>query len=88
MSDPELDLEHRHGARPKVAGPLTTQTIQEKARAAPTEEHALQLRGTDFYLPLGGAAQDFRKKVLKSPHYHGTGKPRYLHTNRRVVAFV
>ena len=49
MSDPELDLEHQRGARPKVAGPLTTQTIQEEARAAPTEEHALQLRGTDFY---------------------------------------
>ena len=25
MSDPELDLEQRHGARPKVACPLTTQ---------------------------------------------------------------
>ena len=88
MSDPELDLEHRHGARPKVAGPLTTQTIQEKARAAPTEECALRLRDTDFYLLWGGAAQDFRKKVLKSPHCQGTGKPRYLHTNRQVVAFV
>ena len=54
MSDPELDLEHQRGARPKVAGPLTTQTIQEEARAAPTEECALQLRGTDFYLPWGG----------------------------------
>ena len=31
MSDPELDLECRRGARPKVAGPLTTQTIQEEA---------------------------------------------------------
>ena len=27
MSDPELDLEHWRGARPKVVGPLTTQTI-------------------------------------------------------------
>ena len=26
MSDPELDLERRRGARPKVAGPLTTQS--------------------------------------------------------------
>ena len=31
MSNPELDLECRHGARPKVAGPLTTQTIQKEA---------------------------------------------------------
>ena len=27
MSDPELDLECQRGVRPKVAGPLTTQTI-------------------------------------------------------------
>ena len=54
MSDQELDLECQRGARSKVAGPLTTQTIQEETKAAPTEEHALQLRGTDFYLPLGG----------------------------------
>ena len=55
MSDPELNLEHQCGAKPKVAGPLTTQTIQEEARAASTEQRALQLRGMDFYLPLGGA---------------------------------
>ena len=53
MSNPELDLEWRRGVRLKVAGPLTTQTIQEEAKAAPTEECALQVRGTDFYLPLG-----------------------------------
>ena len=40
MSDPELDLERQRGARPKVAGPLTTQTIQEEAKAASTEERA------------------------------------------------
>ena len=82
MSDPELDLECRHGARPKVAGPLTAQTIQEEARAAPTDEHALQLRGTDFYLPLGGQPRISEKKVLESSHCHRTGKPRYLRTNR------
>ena len=54
MSDPEVDLECRRGARPKVVGPLTTQTIQEEAKAASTEEHVLQLWGTVFYLPLGG----------------------------------
>ena len=88
MSDPELDLEHRRGARPKVAGPLTTQTIQEEARAAPTEELCLPVEGHGLLLTIGGAAQDFRKKVLESPHCHGTGKPRYLCTNRQVVAFV
>ena len=52
MSDPEVDLERRRGARPKVAGPLTTQTKQEEAKAASTEECVLQLRGTDFYLSM------------------------------------
>ena len=66
MSDPELDLEQRHGARPKVASPLTTQTIQEEARAAPTEERALQLRGTDFYLPLG-SSPGFQKESPGEP---------------------
>ena len=34
MSDPELDLECQRGARPNMAGPLTTQTIQEEACGA------------------------------------------------------
>ena len=54
MSDPEMDLEFQRGARPKVTRPLTTQTIQEEVRVALTEGHAIQLRGTDFYLPLVG----------------------------------
>ena len=54
MSDPEMYLEHRREALPKMTGPLTIQTIQEEAKAASTERRALQLRGTDFYLPLGG----------------------------------
>ena len=65
MSDPELDLECQRGARPKVAGPLTTQTIQEEAMAASTEEPALQLRGMDFLFTIGRTAQDFRKEVLE-----------------------
>ena len=60
MSDPEMDLEHRRGARPKMTGPLTTQTIQEEAKVASTESRALQLRGTDFYLLLAGN-QGFQK---------------------------
>ena len=55
MTDPEVDLESRRGARPKVASPLVTQTIQEEAKAASTGEHVLQLRGTDFQREsLGG----------------------------------
>ena len=37
MSDPEVDLERRRGARPKVAGPQTTQTKKEEAKAASTK---------------------------------------------------
>ena len=41
MSDPEVDLECWRGTRPKVAGPLMTQTKQEEAKAASTEERVL-----------------------------------------------
>ena len=75
MSDPELDLERRRGARPKVAGPLTTQTIQEEAKVASTEEHALQLRGTDFYLPLGGQPRISERKSLRAPIVTEQGNP-------------
>ena len=75
MSDPELDLERWRGARPKVAGPLTTQTIQEEARAAPTEEHALQLRGTDFYLLLGGQPRISERKSWRAPIVTEQGNP-------------
>ena len=67
MSDPEVDLERRRGVRPKVAGPLTTQTIQEEAKAASTEERALQVRGTDFYLPLGGQPRISERKSWRAP---------------------
>ena len=66
MSDPELDLECQRGTRPKVAGPLTTQTIQEEAKAAPTEERTLQLRGTDFYLTLGGQPRISERKSWRA----------------------
>ena len=62
MSDPEVDLERKRGARPKVAGPLATQTKQEEARAASTEERVLQVQGTDFYLPLGGQPRISERK--------------------------
>ena len=75
MSDPELDLERQRGARPKVAGPLTTQTIQEEAEAASTEEHALQLWGTYFYLPLGGQPRISEQKSWRAPIVTEQGNP-------------
>ena len=74
MSDPELDLERQRSTRPKVAGPLTTQTIQE-AKAASTEEHALQLRGTDFYLLLGGQPRISERKAWRAPIVTEQGNP-------------
>ena len=75
MSDPELDLECRRGARPKVAGPLTTQTTQGEAKTASTEECALQLRGTDFYLPLGGQPRISERKSWRAPIVTEQGNP-------------
>ena len=75
MSDPEVDLEHRIGARPKVAGPLTTQTICEEAKATSTGERALQVRGTDFYLPLGGQPRISERKSWRAPIMTEQGNP-------------
>ena len=75
MSDPELNLECRRGAKPKTTAPLTTQTIQEEARATPTEQRALQLRGTDFYLPLGGQPRISERKSWRAPIVTEQGNP-------------
>ena len=75
MSDPELDLECWRGMRPKVAGPLTTQTIQEQAKAASIEECTLQLWGTDFYLPLGGQPRISERKSWRAPIVTEQGNP-------------
>ena len=75
MSDPEVDLEHWRGARPKVAGPLRTQTKQEEAKAASTEERVLQLWGTDFYLPLGGQPRISERKSWRAPIVTEQGNP-------------
>ena len=75
MSDPEVDLEHRRGARPKVAGPLTTQTKQEEAKADSTEERVLQVWGTDFYLPLGGQPRISERKSWRAPIVTEQGNP-------------
>ena len=75
MSDPEVDLERRRGTRPKVAGPLTTQTKQEEAKATSTEERVLQVRGTDFYLPLGGQPRISERKSWRTPIVTEQGNP-------------
>ena len=75
MSDPEVDLECQCGATPKVPAPLTTQTIQEEARAASTQECALQLRGMDFYLPLGGQPRISKRKSWRGPVVTEQGNP-------------
>ena len=58
-----------------MAGPLTTQTIQEEAKAASTEERALQLWGTDFYLPLGGQPRISERKSWRAPIVTEQGNP-------------
>ena len=75
MSDPEVDLERWRGARPKVAGPQITQTQKEEAKAASTEDHVLQLRGTDFYLPLGGQPRISERKSWRAPVVTEQGNP-------------
>ena len=75
MSDLEVDLECRRGARPKVVGPLTTQTTQEEAKAASTEERVLQLWGTDFYLPFGGQPRISERKSWRAPIMTEQGNP-------------
>ena len=75
MSDPEVDLECRRGARPKVTGPQTAHTKKEEAKATSTEQHVLQLRGTDFYLPLGGQPRISERKSWRAPVVTEQGNP-------------
>ena len=75
MSDPEVDLERRRGARPKIIGPQMTQTKKEEAKATSTEERALQVRGTDFYLPLGGQPRISERKSWRAPIVTEQGNP-------------
>ena len=75
MSDPEVDLERRRGARPKVAGPQKTQTQKEEAKATSTKDHGLQLWGTDFYLPLGGQPRISERKSWRALVVTEQGNP-------------
>ena len=58
-----------------MAGPPTTQTIQEEAKAASTEERVLQVRDTDFYLPLGGQPRISERKSWRAPIVTEQGNP-------------
>ena len=82
MSDPEVDLERRRGARSKVAGPLMTQTKQEEAKAASTEELCTPVAGYRFLFTIGRPIQDLRTKILESPHCDRTREPWNLCTDR------
>ena len=75
MSDPEVDLECRRGARPKVTGSQTTQTKKGETKAASAEEQVLQVRGTDFYLPLGGQPRISERKSWRAPIVTEKGNP-------------
>ena len=75
MSDPEVDLECQRGVRPKVAGPLSTQTVPEEAKTASTKERVLEVRGTDFYLPLGGQPRISERKSWRTPVVTEQGNP-------------
>ena len=75
MSDPEVDLERQRGARPKVTGSQTTQTKKGETKAASAEEQVLQVRGTDFYLPLGGQPRISERKSWRAPIVTEQGNP-------------
>ena len=75
MSDPEVDLERWRGAQPKVTGSQTTQTKKGETKAASAEEQVLQVRGTDFYLPLGGQPRISERKSWRAPIVTKQGNP-------------
>ena len=75
MSDPEIDLERRRGARPKITGSQTTQIKKGETKAASAEEQVLQVRGTDFYLPFGGQPRISERKSWRAPIVTEQGNP-------------
>ena len=82
MSDLEVDLERRRGARPKVAGPLTTQTKQEEAKATLHQRACTPGTGYRFLFTVRRPTQDFRQKFLEGPHCDRTREPWNLCTDR------
>ena len=75
MSDPEVDLECQRGARPKVTGSQVSQTKKGEAKVSSAEEQALQVRGTDFYLPFGGQPRISERKSWRAPIVTEQGNP-------------
>ena len=75
LSDPEVDLERQRGARPKVTGSQVIQIKKAEAKVSSTEEQALQVRGTDFYLPLGGQPRISERKSWRAPIVTEQGNP-------------
>ena len=75
MSDPEVDLERQRGARPKVTGSQVIQIKKAEAKVSSAEEQALQVRGTDFYLPLGGQPRISERKSWRAPIVTEQGNP-------------
>ena len=75
MSDPEMDLERQRGARPKVTGSQVTQIKKPEVKATSAEEQALKVRGTDFYLPLGGQPRISERKSWRAPIVTEQGNP-------------
>ena len=59
----------------EVTGPQLTQTKKEEAKATSTEEHVLQVRGTDFYMPLGGQPRISERKCWRVPIVTEQGNP-------------
>ena len=75
MKNPTTDIERRGGARSKRGPTYTTQTIQEEARAARTEDEARQLRGTNFYLPIVGQPRISQLRSWRGPVLTDQGNP-------------
>ena len=75
MSDPEVDLERQRGVRPKVTGSQVIQIKKAEAKVSSAEEQALQVRGTDFYLPLGGQPRISERKSWRAPIVTEQGNP-------------
>ena len=82
MSDPEMDLECRRGARLKVAAPQMTQTQKEEAKAASTRRACTPSAGYRLLPAIRRPTQDFREEVLEGPHCDRAREPWNLCTDR------
>ena len=58
MSDPEVDLERRRGARPKVTGPQTTQIKKGETKAGLRRGAGTPGAGDGFLFAIGRPTQD------------------------------